>query len=257
MKPRVDFGMNRGAFDAIASPVAQQKHPYYTVSLSTVSMKPQPQNFWSIRPLFATTASASPRLTILTTAIPLAGGMAMLTLLLATGAIAQERDGCIVNLPGANANLNKLCGSGPSSGSTGSGAGSVGSGRGGAANKSVFRAPIKRLSGKAPVIEVTFNGTRKFEMIVDTGADSTLITKAMATALRLPIVGTERFGLADGSVVSMPIGRLASMSVDGAVLRNVEVAIADDMDAGLLGHDFFGNYDVQIKRDVVEFRKRS
>jgi predicted aspartyl protease len=164
---------------------------------------------------------------------------------------AQERDGCVVNLPGANANLSKLCGQ--SGGAAGTGQGAAGN----SANKSVFRAPIKRLSGKAPVIDVTFNGSRKFEMIVDTGADSTLITKSMARALKLPIIGNERFGLANGSIVTMPIGRLASIAVDGAVLRNVQVAIADDMDAGLLGHDFFGNYDVQIKKDMVEFRKRS
>ncbi len=168
-------------------------------------------------------------------------------------AAAQERDGCVVNLPGTTVNLSKLCGQGgPGSAGPGYGAGETS-----AANKTVFRAPIKRLSGKAPVIDVTFNGSRKFEMIVDTGADSTLITKTMARLLKLPIVGNERFGLANGSTVTMPIGRLASIAVDGAVLRNVEVAIAEDMDAGLLGHDFFGNYDMQIKKDVVEFRKRS
>ncbi len=185
------------------------------------------------------------------------GGVAATLLLAATPAVALERNGCLVNLPGANVNLSKLCGQG-SGGSAGSiPGGTVRPTDPPAANQSVFRAPIKRLSGRAPVIEVTFNGNRKFEMIVDTGADSTLITKAMARALQLPIIGQERFGLANGSTVTMSVGRLTSMAVDGAVLRNVEVAIADDMDAGLLGHDFFGNYDVQIKKDVVEFRKRS
>ena len=37
----------------------------------------------------------------------------------------------------------------------------------------------------------------------------------------------------------------------------VLVAIAmSDGDIGLLGHDFFGNYDVTLKQNVVEFRRR-
>jgi predicted aspartyl protease len=188
------------------------------------------------------------------------GGLAIaLLLLLPTSGPAQERDGCIVNLPGTNPNLNKLCGRGrEGSSNPGSAGGSgIGSGPGSLANKRVFRAPIKRLSGRTPVIEVLFNGQRKFEMIVDTGADRSLITKSMAKALKIPIVGAGRFTLADGNTVTLQIGRLASMGVDGSAIRNVDVAIADEMDAGLLGHDFFGDYDVQFKKDVVEFRQRS
>jgi hypothetical protein len=37
----------------------------------------------------------------------------------------------------------------------------------------------------------------------------------------------------------------------------VLVAIAmSDGDIGLLGHDFFGNYDVTLKQNAVEFRRR-
>ena len=47
-------------------------------------------------------------------------------------------------------------------------------------NDGVFRVPIKRRSGKTPVIDVTFNGNQVFEMILDTGASGTLITQQMA-----------------------------------------------------------------------------
>ncbi len=123
-------------------------------------------------------------------------------------------------------------------------------------NQKVFQAKIKRRAGGTPVIDVVFNGNKSFEMIVDTGASGTLITQRMATALGVKPVGIARAGIADGSVVEFPIGRVQSIGVGGALVRNVEVAIARQMEIGLLGHDFFGNYDVKIKKDVVEFYVR-
>jgi aspartyl protease family protein len=125
-----------------------------------------------------------------------------------------------------------------------------------AGNQKVFQAKIKRRAGGTPVIDVVFNGNKTFEMIVDTGASGTLISQRMATALGVRPVRTVRAGIADGSVVEFPIGRVRSIRVGGAVIQNVEVAIAKQMQIGLLGHDFFGNYDVKIKKDVVEFYVR-
>ncbi|MCU0545163.1 MAG: retroviral-like aspartic protease family protein [Oscillatoriaceae cyanobacterium Prado104] len=123
-------------------------------------------------------------------------------------------------------------------------------------NQRVFQARIKRRAGGTPVIDVVFNGNRTFEMIVDTGASGTLITQRMAAALGVRPVRTIKAGIADGSIVEFPIGRVQSIGVGGAQVRNVEVAIARQMEIGLLGHDFFGNYDVKIKKDVVEFYTR-
>ena len=123
-------------------------------------------------------------------------------------------------------------------------------------NQKVFQAKIKRRAGGTPVIDVVFNGNKTFEMIVDTGASGTLISQRMATALGVRPVRTVKAGIADGSVVVFPIGVVRSIRVGGAVIQNVEVAIAKQMQIGLLGHDFFGNYDVKIKKDVVEFYVR-
>lgn len=120
----------------------------------------------------------------------------------------------------------------------------------------MFQAKIKYRMGKTPVIDVTFNNHQTFEMIVDTGADGTLITRRMASALKLPITGAGEFEMADGRVVVMPLAQVRSMSVNGAEVRNIQVAIADKTDIGLLGHDFFDNYDVKIKQHVVEFYRR-
>ncbi|MEG4073116.1 retropepsin-like aspartic protease [Microcoleus sp. Pol14C2] len=120
-------------------------------------------------------------------------------------------------------------------------------------NPQVFQAKIKRRAGGTPVIDVVFNGNKTFEMILDTGASGTLISQRMATALGVRPVRTVRAGIADGSVVEFPIGVVRSIRVGGVAIQNVEVAIARQMPIGLLGHDFFGNYDVKIKKDVVEF----
>lgn len=120
----------------------------------------------------------------------------------------------------------------------------------------VHQAKIKRRIGGTPIIDVVFNGNKTFEMIVDTGASGTLITQPMARALGIRPVGKIKAGIADGSVVEFPIGRVQSIAVGGAVVKNVSVAIAQKMEIGLLGHDFFSNYDVKIKQDIVEFYPR-
>ncbi|MBW4489292.1 MAG: retroviral-like aspartic protease family protein [Trichocoleus desertorum ATA4-8-CV12] len=121
----------------------------------------------------------------------------------------------------------------------------------------VFEAPIKRREGGTPVIDVTFNGNQTFEMIVDTGASGTLITQQMAIAMGVKPVTKALVDTASQKGVEIPVGFVDSIEVDGAVARNVSVAIAGpDLGTGLLGHDFFGNFDVTIRRDVVEFRVR-
>ncbi|WP_168507774.1 TIGR02281 family clan AA aspartic protease [Anabaena sp. UHCC 0187] len=125
-------------------------------------------------------------------------------------------------------------------------------------NNEVFIAPIKRRIGGTPIIEVTFNGTQRFEMIVDTGASGTVITQRIAAALGVVTVGTAKANTASAKAVEFPIGYLDSMEAGGMTINKVPVAIAGkELETGLLGHDFFGNYDVTIKRNVVEFRPQA
>jgi predicted aspartyl protease len=125
-------------------------------------------------------------------------------------------------------------------------------------NNEVFIAPIKRRIGGTPIIEVTFNGTQRFEMIVDTGASGTVITQKIAAALGVVTVGKAKANTASAKAVEFPIGYLDSMEVGGMTVNKVPVAIAGtELETGLLGHDFFGNYDVTIKRNVVEFRPQA
>lgn len=139
-------------------------------------------------------------------------------------------------------------------------AGSIPLQRPGTANPSgsrAFSAPIVRRAGNTPVIQVMFNGSQPFEMILDTGASGTLITRQMANALGVVPVSEAIVNTASERGVTFPLGYVQSMEVGGAAAQNVLVAIAGpELDLGLLGHDFFGNYDITIRADRVEFRER-
>jgi predicted aspartyl protease len=121
----------------------------------------------------------------------------------------------------------------------------------------VFYAPIVRRAGNTPVIAVTFNGNQTYEMILDTGASGTLITAPMASSLGIQAVGQTSVDTASAQGVSFSLGYVDSIEVGGAVAQNVLVAMAGpELSLGLLGHDFFGNYDIIIRESEVEFRER-
>jgi predicted aspartyl protease len=125
-------------------------------------------------------------------------------------------------------------------------------------NEEVFIAPIRRRVGGTPVVEVIFNGRQRFEMIVDTGASGTVITQQMANALGIVPIGKAKANTASSKSVEFPVGLVDSMAVGGLQVNRVPVAIGGpELETGLLGHDFFGNFDVTIKRHVIEFRPQS
>ena len=120
-----------------------------------------------------------------------------------------------------------------------------------------FSAPIVRREGNTPVIRVMFNNKQPFDMIVDTGASGTLITRQMASQLGVVPVSQANVDTASQRNVKFPLGYLQSIAVGEAVASNVLVAVAGpELDVGLLGHDFFGKYDVTIREREVEFQER-
>ena len=120
-----------------------------------------------------------------------------------------------------------------------------------------FSVPIKKRQGQIPVIEVTLNGKQKFEMLFDTGASSTLVTNSMAATLNLEPIEIKAVGIADGSIVALPVALAESIEIDTRLKRKVKVAIAPPaMPIGLLGQDFYVGYDVTIKENIIEFKRR-
>ncbi|MDX1978540.1 MAG: retropepsin-like aspartic protease [Pseudanabaenaceae cyanobacterium bins.68] len=121
----------------------------------------------------------------------------------------------------------------------------------------VFRSPIKRRKGRTPVIDVTFEtarGSQTYEMILDTGASGTVITGVMATALGISQVAEARINTASERGVRVPLGYVNRIEVASISAQNILVAIQPALEIGLLGHDFFGDLEITVKRDVVEFR---
>lgn len=124
-------------------------------------------------------------------------------------------------------------------------------------NPQFFSIPIKGRSGGTPIIEVRFDNTHTFDMLFDTGATGTLITLGMAKALALKPAGATLTQIADGSTVVLPFAYLKSIEIDGRLKRKLRVAVAPPaMPIGLLGQDFFEGYDITIKEDIIEFRRR-
>jgi predicted aspartyl protease len=175
----------------------------------------------------------------------------LLQLILIPDALAQDESACyMVNARGKVVDLSGICGGGrqptqiaPATTRTNS--------------SGVFQARIKRRERGIPVIDVVFNGrngTQVYEMIVDTGASGTAITLPMAQALGVTTVGVANVDTASQRGVKIPLGYVNLIEVNGATAQNVLVGIQPVLDIGLLGHDFFGKYDVTVKRDIVEFR---
>lgn len=120
----------------------------------------------------------------------------------------------------------------------------------------VFRVRIIGRHGGTPVVPVKFNGQQTYPMLLDTGASLTVINPKMAKALKLKEDGVIMVSTPSHNNIPFRTSRLTSLEAGGFALRNVKVAISPTLPIGLLGQNFFGNYDVTIKQDYVEFRSR-
>jgi clan AA aspartic protease (TIGR02281 family) len=104
--------------------------------------------------------------------------------------------------------------------------------------------------GGVVVVEAVLNRRLTVPLMLDTGADLTILTKEAALALR--IASLERlpmlqFGTA-GGVVNFPITTLESLRVGTAEARNITVAIDIDghLPVGLLGMSFLRHFKVTV-----------
>jgi predicted aspartyl protease len=185
----------------------------------------------------------------LTAVISLSSSILVGTAVNSSRATAQESEGCFMrNSSGQTISLSRsVCGFLPQE---------LKPATSPDAKSGVFQAKIKRREANIPVIEVTFNGKQKFDMMVDSGASRTVITPAMATALGIVPQGTVQAKTPNGEA-TFSLGTLTSIEAGGLAIKNVVVPIAPSLEIGLLGHDFFGNKDVTFKQDVIEFRSRS
>lgn len=107
--------------------------------------------------------------------------------------------------------------------------------------------PIQSRRGGTPVIAVTLRssrGAQTFSMLFDTGATGTLITAEMARAIGVTVVGETQARIADGSIVTLPIGYVDAVELGG--LRREQVKVAIGGSDGLLGQNIYGQYGIAI-----------
>ncbi|ERN42564.1 putative aspartyl protease [Rubidibacter lacunae KORDI 51-2] len=173
-------------------------------------------------------------------AFVLTASMTASTLALALPVVAQDGSCFLLDESGQRIDLGALCGQGDRRD----------------LKPGLYRVPILRRLGGIPVIEVTFNGEQRLEMMLDTGASSTVVSAEGAELLGLRREGYATVNTPSERGVRLAFGRVSSIDVGGATAQNVVVIVAPSLTTGLLGQNFFSKYDVSIRQDFIEFKRR-
>jgi predicted aspartyl protease len=106
-----------------------------------------------------------------------------------------------------------------------------------------------QMRGRHAIVAVTFNDTVSGNLILDTGAGQTMISKRIASDLRLySSGGGTRVGI--GGAVTVSTATLDSIRVGDADVKNMRVSIHDlpfsGAEEGLLGMDFLGRFQMSL-----------
>jgi predicted aspartyl protease len=108
--------------------------------------------------------------------------------------------------------------------------------------------PVKILAGHA-IVPVTFNNSVTANLMVDTGATRTMVSKRVARDLRLSSMGSGT-GYGVGGRVTVSIARVESVKVGEVEIQNMPVSIhdfsPDPSYEGLLGVDFLGRFQMSL-----------
>jgi hypothetical protein len=105
------------------------------------------------------------------------------------------------------------------------------------------------LSGRSVIVPVTFNRTLTANLLLDTGASVTMISRRIASSLALYSTRSGLFSGIGGRVVAQ-IARVDSIKVGDAEVGGMSVSIYDFAASpqidGLLGMDFLGRFRVSV-----------
>jgi predicted aspartyl protease len=112
------------------------------------------------------------------------------------------------------------------------------------------------MNGSSVIVPVTLNGVRKANLVLDTGATITVVSRQIARSLALSPLGTSKVGTVGGMVI-LPLARLGSLKVGDAEVQDLVVSIhdfsPDPRVEGLLGLDFLKNFHLSLdaKRSLL------
>ncbi|MGH7797683.1 MAG: aspartyl protease family protein [Candidatus Binatia bacterium] len=117
-----------------------------------------------------------------------------------------------------------------------------------AARRGAVIIPV-HVKGRSVIVPVTFNRSVNANLLLDTGASMTMISRRLATNLALPSSGAGLFA-GIGGTVSAQIARVDSIKVGDAEVSGMAVSIHDVSRSpqfdGLLGMDFLGRFQVSV-----------
>jgi len=103
--------------------------------------------------------------------------------------------------------------------------------------------------GGHAIVPVTFNNSVTANLMVDTGAGRTMVSKRIATDLRLHSTGFGT-GYGVGGRVTVSIARVESVKVGEVEIKNMPISIhdfsPDPRYEGLLGTDFLGRFQMAL-----------
>ena len=118
------------------------------------------------------------------------------------------------------------------------------------------------MSGSLAIVQVVLNRSLKAYMAIDTGATTTLISRRIATALRLNLLGSRISIATANGTITAPLARLGSVKVGEAEVYNLIVPVHDfsfnPRVEGLLGLDFLKQFHVSIdsRRQLLSLAPR-
>jgi aspartyl protease family protein len=118
-----------------------------------------------------------------------------------------------------------------------------------------FSIPIKKRVGGIPLIDVIINGSKSFEMLLDTGASITTITPTMEKELKIKSEQIVPIATA-GGIIQSGLAKVESIQAGDLQVDNILVSLSSSLNFGLLGQNFYSNYDIIIKENVIEFHSR-
>ena len=111
-------------------------------------------------------------------------------------------------------------------------------------------------TGPSTIVTVTLNRSNNANLMVDTGATSTIVSRRLAGLLSLRPIGNATAHTV-GGVIGVAIARLQSLKVGEAEVTDLPVVIhdfsPDPRFEGLLGMDFLGRYQIglDVQRQVL------
>jgi Aspartyl protease len=118
----------------------------------------------------------------------------------------------------------------------------------GTSGPNTVKVPVE-MNGSWVIVPVTFNGSLKAHLQLDTGASSSLVSRRIANRLALSALGSRK-GVTVGGAITVSVARLGSLNVGGAEVRDLIVSIhdfsPDPRVEGLLGLDFLKHFHVSL-----------